>query len=211
MIRVNNLTKKFKDNTIIENISITFKPGNIYGLYGRNGSGKSVFLKLLCGLINTTSGEIYYNDELLKNDIYKYSVGALIERPYFLDDLTGFENLKILADINKKIDDDDILKALEIVNLLEEKDKKYKKYSLGMCQKLGIAQAIMENPNIIILDECFNGIENATVEKIKKYLISEKKKGKIIIISSHIKEDLLDLTNTIYYFDAGKIENSDEK
>ena len=211
MIRVNNLTKKFKDNTIIENISITFKPGNIYGLYGRNGSGKSVFLKLLCGLISPTSGEVYYNEELLKNDIYKYSVGALIERPYFLDDLTGFENLKILADINKKIDDDDILKALEIVNLLEEKDKKYKKYSLGMCQKLGIAQAIMENPNIIILDECFNGIENATVEKIKKYLISEKKKGKIIIISSHIKEDLLDLTNTIYYFDAGKIENSDEK
>ena len=211
MIRVNNLTKKFRNNTIIENISITFKQGNIYGLYGRNGSGKSVFLKLLCGLIKPTSGEIYYNDELLKNDIYKYSVGALIERPYFFDDLTGFENLKVLAEINKKINDNDILKALEIVNLLEEKDKKYKKYSLGMCQKLGIAQAIMENPNIIILDECFNGIENATVEKIKKYLISEKEKGKIIIISSHIKEDLLDLTNTIYYFDAGKIENSDEK
>lgn len=129
----------------------------------------------------------------------------LIEKPTFFSDLSGYKNLKILADINKKIDDERILETLELVNLTKDKDKKYSKYSLGMKQKLGIAQVIMENPDIMIFDEPFNGIENDTVKKISRYLLEQKKSGKIIIISTHIKEDLKFLSDVIYMFDDGKI------
>jgi len=136
----------------------------------------------------------------LNNDVYKYSVGALIESPKFFSDETCFENLKMLAEIRQIITEKEINEAIELVNLTLEKDKKYGKCSLGTKQKLGIAQAIMENPRIIMLDEPFNGIEESTVEKIKKFLLSEKKKGKIIIISTHIKEDLLELADQVYVF-----------
>ncbi len=129
----------------------------------------------------------------------------LIEKSAFFPDISGFENLKLLADINKAIDEEKILETLEIVNLIGEKNKKYCKYSLGMKQKLGIAQVIMENPDILIFDEPFNGIEQVTVDKLTKYLLNEKKKGKLIIISTHIKEDLIKLSDEIYLFDNGLI------
>ena len=134
------------------------------------------------------------------------SVRALIEKPSFFPDMTGFQNLKLLADIQHKITADDILKSLDIVNLLEEKDKKYGKYSLGMKQKLGIAQVIMEDPQILILDEPFNGIEEQTVKKLIEFLKKERERGKIILISTHIKEDLFQLADVIYQFDDGKVK-----
>lgn len=205
-ISVKNVSKKFKEIEVLSNVTCSFESGHIYGLYGRNGSGKSVLLKLLCGFYVPTSGEILYNGEVL--DIRKkfpQDLRALIENPSFFPDETGFENLNILAKIQNKIGSKEILVALDIVNLLPEKDKKYRAYSLGMKQKLGIAQVIMENPQIMIFDEPFNGIERETVAKIIQYLKIEASKGKCILVSSHIMEDLQFLTSEIYYFDAGKI------
>ena len=130
---------------------------------------------------------------------------ALIEKPAFLPDISGFENLKMLASIQQLIGADEILEALEKVNLIEDKDKKYKVYSLGMKQKLGIAQVIMENPKVLILDEPFNGIEDATASKLRKLLKEEAKKGKIVIVASHIKEDIINLANVTYKFDGGNV------
>lgn len=205
-IEVKNLSKSFKDISIINNINIKFESGNIYGLYGRNGSGKSVFLKLICGFYRPTEGEILYDGINLDASLkFPQNLRALIEKPAFFPELTGYENLKLLAQIQNKISDKEILESLETVNLLQEKDKKFSKYSLGMKQKLGIAQAIMENPDIIILDEPFNGVEQVSVEKIINYLKNEKMKNKIIIFCTHIKEDLDKLADKIYYFDNGCI------
>ncbi|MBQ8902587.1 MAG: ATP-binding cassette domain-containing protein [Bacilli bacterium] len=205
-IVLNNISKKFKNVIVLENVNLTLESGNIYGLSGRNGSGKTIFLKLLCGLIKPTTGEISFDNELLTIDNgYMFNIGALIENPKFFSDLTGFQNLEILANIKNCIGEGEILNALKNVNLYDEKDKKFGNYSLGMKQKLGIAQAIMENQEIIILDEPFSGIEENTVKTIKKLLIKEKDKNKIIIISSHIKEDLEDLTDKILYFDKGNV------
>ena len=205
-IEVKNVTKSFKNVEVLHDVNLSFQSGNIYGIYGRNGAGKSVFLKLLCGFYIPTKGTILYDNENLnlKNEFPK-DLRALIERPCFFDDLSGFDNLNLLAKIQNKIGDKEILDALKRVNLLEEKDKKYGKYSLGMKQKLGIVQAIMEDPKVMILDEPFNGIEQETVKKLITYLKEERKKGKLIIISTHIMDDLKLLADEIYYFDAGKV------
>lgn len=204
-IDIKNINKSFKGNLVLSNVNMHFESGNIYGFSGRNGSGKSVLLKVMTGLYQTDSGTISINDRIInyKKEFIE-NLGVLIEGPKFFSNLTGFENLQFISKIKGKINNDDILKALEIVNLEEEKDKKYNKYSLGMKQKLGIAAAIMENPDILILDEPFNGIESISVKKIKDYL-KQIKENKIIILSTHIKEDLEELSDHIYYFDAGMV------
>lgn len=206
-IEVQNLEKKFKTNTILSDVNLEFTSGHIYGLAGRNGSGKSVFLKILCGLYKPTLGIVLFNGKNYHLDnMFVPNLRALIEKPSFFPDLTGYENLELLAKIQNKISSNEILSSLKRVNLIEEKDKLYKEYSLGMKQKLGIAQVIMENPDILILDEPFNGIEEETVKKISNYLLELKHLGKLIIISSHIKEDLNYLCDEIYYFDNGKVQ-----
>lgn len=206
-IEVQNLEKKFKNNTILSDVNLEFTSGHIYGLAGRNGSGKSAFLKILCGLYKPTLGIVLFNGKNYHLDnMFVPNLRALIEKPSFFPDLTGYENLELLAKIQNKISSNEILSSLKRVNLIEEKDKLYKEYSLGMKQKLGIAQVIMENPDILILDEPFNGIEEETVKKISNYLVELKHLGKLIIISSHIKEDLNYLCDEIYYFDNGKVQ-----
>lgn len=207
VIECKDVTKKLDNNLIIKGISKKFDEGKIYGLYGLNGSGKSVFLKLICGFYVPTSGEILYNGVNLNNKKeFCNEIRALIEKPSFFSDLTGYENLKILANINKKIGNKEILDALDIVNLYKEKDKKFNKYSLGMKQKLGIAQAIMEKTSFIVLDEPFNGIERDSVNKIINYLRLLRDEGTTIIISSHIKEDLDGLVDEMIYFEDGNIK-----
>lgn len=205
-ILLKNVSKKFGDNEVLKNIDLKFVGGKIYGFIGRNGSGKSVLLKIICGFYNVTDGEVLLdNFNYLKNNSFPDNTRALIEKPNFLPDLTGFENLKLLASIQNKIDDKKIKDTLSKVNLSEESDKKYAKYSLGTKQKLGIAQVLMEDPNIIILDEPFNGVENETADNIRKILREERDKGKIIILASHIKEDIYGLADVVYEVDAGKI------
>ena len=205
MIELKNVTKKFDSNDVVKNVNLKFETGNIYGFYGRNGSGKSVLMKLIAGLYVPTEGEVLYDGKNYNNVLeFPPSLRALIEKPNFFPDLTGYQNLELLAKIQNKIGKDEILKALEFVNLKNEKDKKYSKYSLGIKQKVGIAQAIMENPEIILLDEPFNGIEEVTVTKLIEYFKTIKK-DKIIIFSTHIREDLDNLTDKVYICENGNL------
>lgn len=205
-IEVKNVSKKFKDAEILKNVNLTFENGKIYGLIGRNGSGKSVLLKLLCSFYSPTSGQILYNDiDINESETFPPDTRALIEKPNFLPDLTGKENLLLLASIQKKIGEADIDNILRKVDLFEDKDKKYHKYSLGMKQKLGIAQALMENPEVLILDEPFNGLDEKSTNKIRNLLKEEKKNNKIIIIATHIKDDIKILCDCIYKVDNGDV------
>lgn len=205
-IEVKNVTKEFKGIPVLDDISVTLENGKIYGLVGRNGSGKSVFLKILCGFYKPTSGIVLYDDvDIVTSGLFPPNTRALIEHPNFLPDLTGSENLELLANIQKKIGKEEIEQTLDRVNLTKEKDKKFSKYSLGTKQKLGIAQVLMENPDVMIFDEPLNGIENDTAMKIRDILKEEKKKGKLIIIASHIKEDIEGIADILYEFDNGKM------
>lgn len=208
-IELKNVSKSFKKIKVIDDVSMTFESGNIYGFYGRNGSGKSVLQKIISGLYVPTTGSVLIDGvDINKTGTYPSNMRILIEKPAFFPDISGLENLKLLADINKTIDEKKILETLELVNLTGEMNKKYSKYSLGMKQKLGVAQAIMEDPDILILDEPFNGIEQATVDKLTEYLLKKKKEGKLIIVSTHIKEDLTKLSDKIYVFDNGKVSEA---
>ena len=206
-IQLENVSKEFDGNIVLKDVNLEFKEKNIYGLIGRNGSGKSVLLKLICGFYKPTTGKILIDERnIILENSFLPDARVLIEKPNFLPDETGMENLKILAKIQDKIDDKRINETLDLVNLsIEDRNKKYHKYSLGMKQKLGIAQVLMENPKIMIFDEPFNGVESITIEKIKNELIKQKKMGKIIIISSHIKEDLEEIADEIYCFDSGEV------
>lgn len=208
-IELKSVSKSFKKNKVIDDVSVTFESGSIYGFYGRNGSGKSVLQKIISGLYKPTSGSVLIDGvDINETGKYPTNMRVLIEKPAFFSDLSGLDNLKLLADINKTIDEKKILETLELVNLKEEMNKKFSKYSLGMKQKLGIAQAIMEDPDILILDEPFNGIEQATVDKLIDYLLEKKKEGKLIIVSTHIKEDLTKLSDKVYVFDNGSVSES---
>ena len=205
-LELNNITKKFKDTIILDNINLSLQSGKIYGFIGRNGSGKSVLLKIICGYYSATNGTLLLDgDNYINKTEFLPNARALIEKPNFLPDLTGYENLKLLASIQNKISDKEIVDTLNKLNLNEEKDKLFSKYSLGTKQKLGIAQVLMEDPDIIILDEPLNGIEKATAEKVRKILREEKKKGKLIIIASHIKDDIELLADEVYEINDGKI------
>lgn len=206
-IEIKNVSKSFKNITVLHDINLTLESGKIYGLVGRNGSGKSVFLKMLCAFYDVSSGEILYDGQnILKEKAFPPNTRALIEKPNFISDLTGYENLELLASIQKKIGKKEILETLDAVNLPDDKKKKYKNYSLGMKQKLGIAQVLMEDPDVIILDEPFNGIEEKTAIKLRKLLKEEANKGKLIILASHIKDDIIGLADIIYEFDDGQIK-----
>ena len=180
-ITINNLTKKFKDEIVLNNINMTLESGNIYGIIGQNGSGKSVLLKIICAFYIPSQGEVLIdNINYCNGKSFPKNLRALIEKNAFLPDISGFNNLKLLAKIENKITDEEINESLKIVNLYEEKDKMFSKYSMGMKQKLGIASALMEDPEILILDEPFNGIDEESKEKITNELIKIKN-NKIII------------------------------
>ena len=205
--KIKNLSKDFKKVRVVNNVTVTFNSGNIYGIVGRNGSGKSVFLKLICAFYIPSEGIILQdNFNYIEKNSFPKDTRALIEKPNFISNISGFENLKLLASIQHKITDDKILETLKKVDLYEERNKKYGEYSLGMKQKLGIAQVLMEEPKCLILDEPFNGIDRKSVEKIKKILLEEKNDGKLIIITSHIKEDIETLSDYIYEFDCGVLQ-----
>jgi len=191
---------------IINDVSFKFESGNIYGISGINGSGKTVLLKLICGFYKPTKGVILKNKvNYIEKDLFLDDANALIEKPSFVSFLTGFENLKYLADIKKIATEEDIIEVLKKVNLYKEKDKIYKEYSLGMKQKLGLAQVFMENPSILIFDEPFNGIEIKTADKLREELKKLSKEGKLIIIASHIKEDIKNLVDISLEMEDGKL------
>ncbi len=211
-IVIKNVSKSFDGIEVLHDVNLDLEEGKIYGFIGRNGSGKSVLFKIICGLYYPTSGSVLVDGvDIHKKDVFPNDMRVLIEKPNFLPNLTGLENLKLLASIQNKITEEDIILILDKLNLKKDMNKLYHKYSLGMKQKLAVAQVFMENPKMMILDEPFNGIEEKTVEVIKKILLEEKKNGKIILISSHIKEDIEELADTIYFVDAGSVNSYRKK
>ncbi len=206
-IDVVNVSKKFKNHTVLENVNMELNPGKIYGFIGKNGSGKSVLLKIICGFYVPTSGEVLFDGKnVIKERDFAPSTRALIEKPSFLPHLSGYRNLKLLASIQDKIGDEKILDALKRVRLYDERNQKFSEYSLGMKQKLGIAQVLMEDVDILILDEPFNGIEKETTDALREELVRLKEMGKTIILATHIKEDIQTIVDVVYEFDAGVVK-----
>lgn len=211
-IEVNNVRRKLGNEEVLKNINLELESGKIYGFIGRNGSGKTMLFRTICGFLKPDTGYVKVDGrDLYKNNEFPKDTAALLEKPNYISDLTGFENLKLLSKIKNIINDDQIMETLKLVNLENEADKKFKKYSLGMKQKLGIAGVLMEDPKIMILDEPFNGLDDESTEKIRKILLKEKEKGKLILIATHIKEDIEILGDVIYKMDKGVIKSKDEK
>ena len=205
-IEIKNYTKIIKGSTVLDNINVIFESGKIYGLKGKNGSGKTMLMLAISGLIRPSSGKVTIENEVLGRDIsFPRSIGVLIENPAFLANETGFSNLRMLADLGEGMSNEDIESVLLELGLNPKEKKSYKKYSLGMKQKLGIAAAIMEHPDIIILDEPINALDQDSVEIVKKMIIRERDRGAVIILACHDTEELEYLSDEIICIQDGKI------
>ena len=203
-IEVQNVVKRFRDQVVLKNVSISFEKGQIHGIVGRNGSGKTVLFKCICGLMHQEEGVIFVNGKRVGRDVdMPEDIGAIIEAPGFLPNYSGYKNLRFLANIRRKIGKEEILNVLKTVGLDPESRKHVGKYSLGMRQRLGIAQAIMEDPEILILDEPMNGLDNAGVQDIRALLLELKAQGKTILLASHNHEDIAALCDTVHEMDGG--------
>lgn len=204
IIQVKNLDLTINKTQILKNVCVSFEKGKIHGLIGRNGSGKTMLMKCICGFIRPTNGEIYVDDKQVGKDCdFPENIGIIIETPGFIPYYSGYKNLKLIADLNKKITPEQIKQAMAQVGLDPELKRHVVKYSLGMRQRLGLAQAIMENPDILILDEPMNGLDKEGVEDMRKYLLDFRKQGKTIIIASHSTEDIEVLCDTVSEMDKG--------
>lgn len=205
-IIIENVTKVIKRNTVIANISMELHSGKIYGFKGINGSGKTMLMRLICGLIQPTEGIIQIDGKMLGKDIsFPQSVGIFLENPAFLDAYSGFQNLKLIASVKSVVKDTALCAALTRVGLQPENKKKYRKYSLGMKQRLGIAAAIMEAPDIVILDEPTNSLDDNGVALVKQIVYAEKERGATVILSCHDAELLQELSDEIFTLEQGRI------
>jgi len=203
-LEIKNLTVKFGEKTVFENINLECKSGKIYGIIGYNGCGKSVLFKCICGFVNAFSGDVFFDGKKLNNDI-RHNIGMLIENPAFVEDKSALKNLEYLYMINNKPDKKYLSKVLEMVGLDPNSKKIVSKFSLGMKQRLGIAQAIMEKPRLLILDEPMNGLDKDGVRDIRELLLKLKADGVIILLASHNREDINILCDKVYEFDNGHI------
>lgn len=205
-IRLKNVTKKIKQDILLDHISLEFRGGKVCGLQGKNGSGKTMLMRAVCGLITLSDGEIDIDGEILHKDIsFPRNIGALLENPSFLNGYTGLENLKLLADIQGRIEEKELRDCLAKVGLDADDKRVYRKYSLGMKQKLGIAAAVMGSPDIVILDEPINAIDEAGVEKVREILRGLKERGSVIIVACHDREELELLSDEIIKISKGGI------
>ena len=211
IIDINNIDLTIGKTNILKNITVSFDEGKIHGLIGRNGSGKTMLMKCICGFIKPTGGEITVDGKRVGKDVdFPKNMGIIIETPGFIPYYSGYKNLKLLAGLNNKISKQEIKKSMEQVGLDPDLKRHVKKYSLGMRQRLGLAQAIMENPKILILDEPFNGLDKDGVADMRKYLLELKERGKTILIASHFQEDIDLLCDEVYEMDAGIIKRKKE-
>lgn len=206
MIKLTNVTKSYDRERVLDNVCAFFRPGQIHGIIGRNGSGKTVLLKCIAGLTTPDRGTIRVGRKVIGRDIETPPrLGAIIETPGFLPNYSGFLNLKLLADIRGRIEDDEIYDAMERVGLDPDSRKHVSKYSLGMRQRLGIAQALMERPRLLILDEPMNGLDNEGVEDMRRLFLHLREQGVTMILASHNPLDIHELCDHVYAMDAGRL------
>ena len=211
-VKVKNYSKKLKGRNVLDNVSYKFEGGNIYGLYGRNGSGKTMLMRVVAGLIFPTSGEVIIDGKVLHKEIsFPKDMGVIIENMELMPQYDAYDNLKILGKIRKTATDDDINSTLEKVGLHDVKGKKVRTYSLGMKQKLAIAQAIFEHPKLLLLDEPTNALDEESINDIRKLLLELKEKGVLIIVASHNKEDIELLSDVKINMADGKIKSEVRK
>ncbi len=210
-LKIEHLTKKIGKATVLQDISMELHGGRVYGLAGKNGCGKTMLMRCMCGLIKPTEGSVTLDGEQLWRDIsFPRSVGMLIETPAFLPGMTGRNNLKLLAGVQKRVGDDRVCEVLDEVGLDPHDKRKYYKYSLGMKQRLGVAAALMENPELIILDEPINALDVSAVERIRVLIDRHKQRGALIVVACHDKEELELLADDIYRLEDGRVTGCDQ-
>lgn len=204
VIELAHVTKVIKDSTILRDVCLKFNSGKVYGIEGTNGSGKTMLMRVIAGLIFPTDGEVLINGRRADGKGgYPAELGMLIENPAFLANNTGFENLKLLASIRQRVSDEEIRRCLSDVGLNPIDKRKYRKYSLGMKQRLGIAAAILEKPDVLILDEPVNALDEAGVDLVSRLIAREKERGALVILSCHDKEFLESASDELYQMKAG--------
>lgn len=205
-IKISHVSKTIKNNPVIKDISMELQSGAVYGFKGINGSGKTMLMRLISGLIRPTQGEISMNGKILGKDIsFPNSIGVFLENPAFLDAYSGFNNLKLLASIKSVASDEDIRNTLLRVGLDPDSNKKYKKYSLGMKQRLGIAAAIMEKPEIVILDEPTNSLDEDGVDLVKHIVRNEKERNALVVVSCHDEGILKGMSDEVFLLEQGRL------
>lgn len=206
MIEVNNVSLILNKYTILDDVSVKAGKGEAVGLIGGNGSGKTMLMKCICGFNTMFTGEITVKGKRIGKDVeFAPDTGFIIETPGFIPYMTGYENLKVLAGIKKIIGKKEIREYMKFVGLDPDNKRSVKKYSLGMRQRLGLAQALMENPDVLILDEPFNGLDKGMAERMRDVLVDEKRKGKTILLASHNEHDIDYICDRIYEIDGGRI------
>ena len=212
VIKLTNVSKVIKKAKVLDNVNLELTSGKVYGLKGKNGSGKTMLMRVICGLISATEGTVEIDGKILGKDMtFPDSVGVLIENPAFIGNYTGFKNLKVLASIQNRVDDEHIREVIRQVGLDPDDKRTYRKYSLGMKQKLGIAAAVMENPDIIILDEPINALDDSGTEQVRQILMKHKQRGALIIIACHDADELEFLSDEIIEIAEGKIQPKKDK
>lgn len=206
MIIAEGVTKSYKGVRVLNNVCVSFERGKIHGIIGRNGSGKTMLIKAICGLVELDKGRIIVNNKVIGKDVdFPENTGVIIEAPGFLPSLTAYNNLAYLASLKNIIGKEEICRAMALVGLDPKEKKHVGKYSLGMKQRLGLAQAIMENPDILILDEPMNGLDKKGVSEVRDLLLKLKSEKKTILLVSHNADDIGILCENVYEMDAGEI------
>lgn len=211
-LRASDVCKTIRGKTVLSHVNLELKSGTIYGFVGRNGSGKTMLFRALSGLISVSSGVITLDGKLLRKDFSVLpNLGIILETTGLYPNLTGIENLSYLASIQKRVGLEDIKEAIRRVGLDPEDKRTYRKYSMGMRQRLALAQAVMEKPDIIMLDEPTNGLDEDGVEMIRKLILEEKERGAMILLASHNKEDIQILADQVYRISAGVVSQCEER
>lgn len=212
VIVIDKLTKSFKGKTVLEDVNMRLQEGRIYGIVGDNGSGKTVLLKLICGFMKSDSGTVTVNGKVIGKDAdFPENTGIIIEAPGFLPNYSGMKNLEYLASIRGKIGKEQIESAMKTVGLDPSSKLRVGKYSLGMKQRLGIAQAIMEDQQLLILDEPMNALDKDAVEEMRRLFLRFKASGKTMLIVSHNEGDISTLCDEVYEFDGAKIKKRESR
>ena len=210
-ISIDNATKRLKKATVIDGVSLEFESGKVYGLCGYNGCGKTMLMRMIAGLIKPTTGSVSVDGKRLGEDIdFPESIGLLIESPAFLDSYTALDNLKLIASIKRVVSEEEIRHSLERVQLDPDDIRKFKKFSLGMKQRLGIAAAIMEKPDLLLLDEPTNALDVDGVELAAGIIREEKARGALIILACHDREFLRSAADVVIQIEGGKITGTEE-